>query len=102
MVLHRMVNVGIYAQPTMERSSTGSYLVWAEDPPCLAIGPMDKTHSFFEHSDGDPTQSSTTPLSVRAGRAAPFRPCCGKLCGHAIDAERRDQGTRVTAGRHAV
>src|SRR5258705_4558119 len=102
MVLHRMVNVRIYAQPTMERSSTGSYLVSAEGPPFLAIAPMDETHSFIGHSDGDPTQSSTTPLSVRAGRAMPFRPCCGKLCGHAIDAERRDQGARGTAGRHAV
>src|SRR5882757_4955069 len=32
-----------------------------------------KTHSFSGHSDGDPAQSSTTPLSVRAGRAMPFR-----------------------------
>jgi hypothetical protein len=31
-----------YAQPTMERSSAGSYLVSAEGPPFLAIGPMDK------------------------------------------------------------
>src|SRR6202022_648484 len=48
------------------------------------------------HSDGGPAESPTTPLSVRAGRAMPFRPCCGKLCGHAIDAERWDQGARGT------
>src|SRR5258708_4849574 len=61
-----------------------------------------KTHSFIGHSDGHPAQSSTTPLSVCSGRARPFWPCCGKLCRHAIDAEWRDQGTRGTAGRHAV
>src|SRR3979411_1560312 len=92
----------IYAQPAMETSSDGSYLVCAEGPPFLAIGPMDKTHDFIGHSDGQPTQSSTTPLSVCSGRAVPFRPCCGKLCRHAIDAERRDQGARGTAGPNAV
>src|SRR6202049_3502506 len=61
-----------------------------------------KTQIFVGHSDGDPTQSSTAPLLVRAGRTMPFRSCRGKLCGHAIDAERRDQGARGTAGRHAV
>src|ERR1700732_790401 len=61
-----------------------------------------KTHSFIGHSDGHPAQSSTTPLSVCSGRAMPFRPCCRKLCGHPIDAERWDQGTRGTAGHKAV
>src|ERR1700726_3557997 len=61
-----------------------------------------KTHSFIGHSDGHPAQSSTTPLLVCFGRAMPFRSCCGKLCRHAIDAERRNQGTRGTDGRHAV
>ena len=69
MVLHRMVNVGkrsIYTQPTMERSSTGSYLVSAEGPPFLALGPMDKNAQLHWTFGGDP-QSSTIPLSVRAG-----------------------------------
>src|ERR1700676_5821798 len=45
MVLHRMVifrERSIYAQRAMERSADGSYLVCAEGPPFLAIGPMDK------------------------------------------------------------
>src|SRR5882672_5489542 len=45
MVLHRMVRCSQaidYAQPTMERSSAGSYLLSAKGPPFLAIGPMDK------------------------------------------------------------
>src|SRR6202795_1128634 len=61
-----------------------------------------KTHSFTGHSDGHPAQSSTTPISVCSGRAMPFRPCCAKLCRHAIDAQRRDQGARGTAGHPAV
>src|SRR5258708_7756386 len=61
-----------------------------------------KTHSFIGHSDGHPAQFSTTPLSVCFGRAMPFRPCCGKLCRHPIDAERWDQGARGTAGYNAV
>src|SRR3979411_65480 len=31
-----------YAQPAMERSSGGLYLLCAESPPFLAIGPMDR------------------------------------------------------------
>jgi hypothetical protein len=55
----------VYTEPTMERSPAGSNLVFAEGPPFLPLVQWIKTHSFIGHSDGGPTQSSTTPLSVR-------------------------------------
>src|ERR1700730_9138444 len=105
MVLHRMVKCsqGI----DLCAADHGKFLsllvdgVW-EVRHSLPLVQWLKTHSFIGHSDGHPAQFSTTPLSVCFGRAMPFRPCCGNLRRHAIDAERRDQGARGAAGHNAV